>query len=74
VVNVAGLTVYGRVIIKQDHAGRIAMQIILSPNWPNFSACKKPGDGKHAHVLMHSCDIMMRRLKKLLPTTVATKE
>jgi hypothetical protein len=61
-------------IIKQNHAGRIAMQIILSPNWPNFSASKKPSDGKHAHVLMHGCDIMMRRLKKLLPPAVATKE
>ena len=61
-------------IIKQDHAGRIAMQKILSPNWSNFSSRKKPGDGKHAHVLMHCGDIMMRRLKKLLPPAVATKE
>jgi hypothetical protein len=50
------------------------MQIILSSNWSNFSAGKKPRDGKHAHMLMHSSDIMMRGLKKLLPPAVATKE
>jgi hypothetical protein len=68
------MTVEGWVIIKQNYASGIAMQKILSPNWPNFSAGKNPGDRKHAQVLMHSGDIMMRRLKKLLATTVTAKE
>ena len=59
---------------EDDHASRVAVQEIASPDWANLSLREKTSRGERPEALLHDSTIVMGLAKEALSTPATTEQ